>query len=83
MCRYAAELGDVVVGRVTEVSYTVTHVSKTTNCKLSHRLAQVVATRWKLDLQSRQEATLMLSAVNLPGGVQVLECIARGGSALC
>jgi len=46
--RYGAEVGDVVVGRVTEV----------------------VAKKWKVDLQSRQEASLQLSAVNLPGGIQ-------------
>ncbi|KAL4517171.1 hypothetical protein Ndes2437B_g06779 [Nannochloris sp. 'desiccata'] len=46
--RYVAEIGDVVVGRVTEV----------------------VAKRWRIDLQSRQEAHLLLSAVSLPGGVQ-------------
>ena len=32
---------------------------------------QIVGKRWKLDLHSLQEASLMLSAVNLPGGVQV------------
>jgi len=31
---------------------------------------QIVGKRWKLELQSRQEASLQLSAVNLPGGVQ-------------
>jgi len=31
---------------------------------------QVVAKRWRIDLQSRQEAHLLLSAVSLPGGVQ-------------
>lgn len=46
--RYNPELGDVVVGRVTEVANK----------------------RWRIDLKSRQAAALMLSAVNLPGGVQ-------------
>ncbi|DBA68417.1 TPA: hypothetical protein ACH3X2_013719 [Trebouxia sp. C0005] len=46
--RYNPELGDVVVGRVTEVANK----------------------RWRIDLRSRQAAALMLSAVNLPGGVQ-------------
>ncbi|KAK9844602.1 hypothetical protein WJX74_004455 [Apatococcus lobatus] len=46
--RYAAEIGDVVVGRVTEVA----------------------GKRWRVDLKSRQDAALMLSAVNLPGGIQ-------------
>lgn len=27
--------------------------------------------RWKVDTNSRQDAVLMLSSVNLPGGVQV------------
>lgn len=43
------EVGDVVVGRITEVGQK----------------------RWKVDLNSRQDAVLMLSSVNLPGGVQV------------
>jgi hypothetical protein len=35
---------------------------------------QVQGKRWKVDLNSRQEASLLLSAVNLPGGVQVSHC---------
>ncbi|EFJ27224.1 hypothetical protein SELMODRAFT_147871 [Selaginella moellendorffii] len=46
--RYEARVGDVVIGRVTE-------------------LAQK---RWKVDVNSKQDAHLMLSAVNLPGGIQ-------------
>jgi exosome complex component RRP4 len=46
--RYAAEVGDVVVGRVVEI----------------------VAKRWKLDINARGDAQLLLSAVNLPGGIQ-------------
>jgi len=33
--------------------------------------AQVSGKRWKLDIDSRQDALLMLSAVALPGNVQV------------
>lgn len=32
---------------------------------------QVQPRRWKVDANSRQDAVLMLSSVNLPGGVQV------------
>jgi hypothetical protein len=32
---------------------------------------QIAGKRWKVDLNSRQEAGLLISAVNLPGGVQV------------
>jgi exosome complex component RRP4 len=46
--RYAAEVGDVVVGRVVEIA----------------------AKRWKMDLNARGDAYLLLSAVNLPGGIQ-------------
>ncbi|KAH8104062.1 exosome complex exonuclease rrp4 [Cristinia sonorae] len=46
--RYNAEVGDLVVGRITEVQ----------------------PRRWKVDANSRQDAVLMLSSVNLPGGVQ-------------
>ncbi|KAI9573865.1 hypothetical protein HD554DRAFT_2202028 [Boletus coccyginus] len=46
--RYNPEIGDLVVGRITEVQ----------------------PRRWKVDANGRQEAILMLSSVNLPGGVQ-------------
>ncbi|KAF9581608.1 exosome non-catalytic core subunit rrp4, partial [Lunasporangiospora selenospora] len=46
--RYTGEIGDVVVGRITEVSQK----------------------RWKVDVNGRQDAILMLSSINLPGGVQ-------------
>ena len=47
--RYTGEIGDVVVGRITEVAQK----------------------RWKVDVSARCDAILMLSSVNLPGGVQV------------
>ncbi|TFL01679.1 hypothetical protein BDV98DRAFT_507287 [Pterulicium gracile] len=46
--RYNAEVGDLIVGRITEVQ----------------------PKRWKVDANARQDAILMLSSVNLPGGVQ-------------
>jgi exosome complex component RRP4 len=46
--RYGGEIGDVVVGRITEVAQK----------------------RWKVDVNARQDGTLLLSSVNLPGGVQ-------------
>ncbi|KAI0344704.1 exosome complex exonuclease rrp4 [Trametopsis cervina] len=46
--RYNPEVGDLVVGRITEVQ----------------------PRRWKVEAGSRQDAVLMLSSVNLPGGVQ-------------
>ncbi|KAJ7104490.1 exosome complex exonuclease rrp4 [Mycena belliarum] len=46
--KYNPEVGDLVVGRITEVQ----------------------PRRWKVDANSRQDAVLMLSSVNLPGGVQ-------------
>ena len=48
--RYTGEIGDVVVGRITELS----------------------AKKWKVDINARQDAILLLSSVNLPGGVQVM-----------
>eukprot|EP01100_Stratorugosa_tubuloviscum_P005093 TRINITY_DN230_c1_g1_i1.p1 TRINITY_DN230_c1_g1~~TRINITY_DN230_c1_g1_i1.p1 ORF type:complete len:297 (+),score=126.52 TRINITY_DN230_c1_g1_i1:131-1021(+) len=45
--RYQGEIGDVVVGRITELS----------------------SKRWKVDVNGRQDAILVLSSVNLPGGV--------------
>jgi exosome complex component RRP4 len=47
--RYIPEIGDIVIGRVTEVTFK----------------------RWKLDIQSKQDAALLLSAITLPGGIQV------------
>lgn len=34
------------------------------------RIAQVASKRWKLEVNSRQEASLLLSAVDLPGATQ-------------
>ena len=48
--RYTPEVGDLVVGRITEV--------------------QPGGKRWKVDINARQDATLALSSINLPGGVQ-------------
>lgn len=46
--RYNANIGDVVVGRISEVG----------------------SKRWKVDINSKLDVHLMLSAVNLPGGIQ-------------
>lgn len=35
------------------------------------RVADVAGKRWKVDVAAQQAAVLMLSAVNLPGGIQV------------
>ena len=34
------------------------------------RVTEIAGKRWKLDVNSRQDAVLQLSAVNLPGGIQ-------------
>jgi len=44
---------------------------------------QVAGKRWKVDLNSRQEASLLLSAVNLPGGVQVCTAPPPPAAAAC
>ena len=46
---------------------------KSSSCfkKPLKRVSQVQPRRWKVDAYSRQDAILMLSSVNLPGGVQV------------
>ena len=44
--RYTGDIGDVIVGRITEVQQK----------------------RWKVDVNARLDATLLLSSVNLPGG---------------
>ena len=35
------------------------------------KLAQVAGKRWRLDIGARQEVSLQLSSVDLPGGAQV------------
>jgi exosome complex component RRP4 len=45
-CRYNGEIGDVVIGRITE---------------LVHK-------RWKVDLNARLDAVLLLTSIQLPGG---------------
>jgi exosome complex component RRP4 len=64
--RYNPEVGDLIVGRITEVcsSYRGLAVSLKADTQVQPR-------RWKVDANSRQDAVLMLSSVNLPGGVQV------------
>lgn len=44
--RYHGEMGDVVIGRITEIQQK----------------------RWKVDVNSKVHAVLLLSSVNLPGG---------------
>ncbi|GAM25681.1 hypothetical protein SAMD00019534_088560, partial [Acytostelium subglobosum LB1] len=46
--RFHGEIGDIVVGRITQVG----------------------AKRWKVDVNARQDYILMLTAINLPGGIQ-------------
>lgn len=48
--RFAPEVGDLVVGRITDL--------------------QPGNRRWRVDIRSRQEANLLLSSINLPGGIQ-------------
>lgn len=45
--RYTPEIGDLVIGRISEVQ----------------------AKRWKVDIASHQHAALLLSSINLPGGI--------------
>ncbi|KAJ1996355.1 Exosome complex component rrp4 [Coemansia spiralis] len=46
--RYSGEIGDIIVGRITEVA----------------------SKRWRVDVNSRQDGILLLSSINLPGGIQ-------------
>lgn len=47
--RYTGDVGDVVIGRITEVGNK----------------------RWKVDVNAKQDAVLLLSSINLPGGTLV------------
>lgn len=65
-CRYRPEVGDLLVGRIAEVS------SIKRPCRsLTDTAAQVGPKRWKVEAQASQNAVLMLASINLPGGVQV------------
>mmetsp|Transcript_14139 Transcript_14139/g.24066 ORF Transcript_14139/g.24066 Transcript_14139/m.24066 type:complete len:308 (+) Transcript_14139:2-925(+) len=45
--RYSGDVGDVVIGRISEVGNN----------------------RWKVDVNAKQDAVLLLSSINLPGGI--------------
>ena len=47
--RYSGDVGDVVIGRISEVG----------------------SNRWKVDVNAKQDAVLLLSSINLPGGILV------------
>jgi len=46
------------------------------------RIVEVGPSRWKVDANARQDAILMLSSVNLPGGIQVSHDTLVGGVSL-
>ncbi|UZJ54603.1 hypothetical protein CBS101457_003923 [Exobasidium rhododendri] len=48
--RYSPEVGDLVIGRITDL--------------------QPGNKKWKVEIQSRQDSNLLLSSINLPGGIQ-------------
>jgi exosome complex component RRP4 len=56
-----------VIGRITEVAVILRRIGN-----VLIQFIQVQPKRWKVDANSRQDAILMLSSVNLPGGVQVV-----------
>jgi exosome complex component RRP4 len=62
--RYTGEVGDVVVGRIVEVNTFPTFF-------FFSQCSQVGQKRWRVDVNAKQDAVLLLSAINLPGGVQV------------
>jgi exosome complex RNA-binding protein Rrp4 len=41
------------------------------------RIVEVGPSRWKVDANARQDAILMLSSVNLPGGIQVCPLLSQ------
>ena len=46
-------------------------------------VAQVAGKRWRLDIGARQEVSLQLSSVDLPGGAQVGNCQGILSSGVC
>lgn len=68
-CRYRGEVGDLVVGRIVEVG-PLPVLSSRLQADVSS-CVQVGPKRWKVETHASQNAVLMLSSINLPGGVQV------------
>lgn len=74
--RYTGEVGDIVVGRVKEVSVPFRCAGSPCGsiinslCAVCSIHLQVGSKRWRVDVAGRQDAALMLSSVNLSGGVQ-------------
>lgn len=68
---------------VDSVSYTAGVVPKQSTSRFQGeigdvvvgRIVEVAHKRWKVDIQGRQHALLMLSSINLPGGAQVLRAL--------
>lgn len=49
----------------------VTEKVKDINLIICNKKKKVAPKRWKVDVNGRQDAILMLSAISLPGGIQV------------
>lgn len=106
--RYSAALGDIVIGRVTEVCSPISAAqssrSELVRCVVAATApacsmpccavdsaamrsdgglaVQVAGKRWRLDIGARQEVSLQLSSVDLPGGAQVGTCLGKGSALL-
>nr|GMC79314.1 exosome complex component RRP4 homolog [Ipomoea batatas]GMD04838.1 exosome complex component RRP4 homolog [Ipomoea batatas] len=72
--RYKPEVGDIIVGRVIEV---IGHfpLESILTCLLYWVIGAIVNAkvdpkRWRLEINSSQDAVLMLSCMNLPDGIQ-------------
>ena len=74
--RYNPEVGDLVVGRISEVCVLSSNAGELffLSNVIRHRnvsISKVGPKRWKVELNARLDGVLMLSSVNLPGGIQV------------
>ncbi|KAK6780711.1 hypothetical protein RDI58_022895 [Solanum bulbocastanum] len=79
--RYKPEIGDIIVGRVIEVSLWFPAMSVLSSLLLSCLgvlfaagsyvvSSKVAPKRWRLEINFSQDAVLMLSSMNLPDGIQ-------------
>lgn len=73
LLRFYGEVGDVVVGRITEVrtsrpAEALPGVASMQLLNVLRVVLQVQQKRWKVETNSRLDSVLLLSSVNLPGG---------------
>lgn len=70
--RYSGDIGDVVIGRIIEVRRILFVI-------FNNQIFKIGSKKWKLEINSRQDASLLLSSIHLPGAIQVGTIMLRYG----